>query len=59
YLAHQASLNKYEQGIVSAIDMQTTSNTLLLAKSQRLNAQLQYIIKTYLVEYYNGKSLIR
>ncbi|MEG1554659.1 MAG: TolC family protein [Rikenellaceae bacterium] len=58
-LAHQASLNKYEQGIVSAIDMQTTSNTLLLAKSQRLNAQLQYIIKTYLVEYYNGKSLIR
>lgn len=57
-LAHQASLNKYELGTLSAIDMQTTANTLLMAKSQRLNAQLQCILKTYLVEYYNGTPLI-
>lgn len=58
-LAHQASVNKYEQGILNAIDLQTTANTLLLAKSQRLNAQLQCILKTYLVEYYNGTPLIQ
>lgn len=58
-LAHQASVNKYEQGILNAIDMQTTANTLLMAKSQRLNAQLQCIIKTYLVAYYNGTPLIQ
>lgn len=58
-LSYRATLHKYEQGIVSPIDLQTTANQLLLAKSQQLNARLQYIIRTHLVEYYNGEPLIK
>lgn len=57
-LSHQASINKYTQGIISPIDLQITANQLLLAKSQQLNARLQYIIKAKLVSYYNGEPLI-
>ena len=45
--------------MVTAIDLQTASNNLLQARSDLLHARLQYIIKTRLVEYYNGEPLIR
>lgn len=58
-LAHDASLSKYKQGLISPIDLQTTANQLLMAKSQQLNSHLQFIIKSRLVEYYNGEPLIK
>lgn len=58
-LAYQAVSGKYERGMVSALDLQTAANNLLQARSERLRARLQYIIKSRLVEYYNGAPLIR
>lgn len=58
-LAYNAVAGKYERGMVSALDLQTAANNLLQARSERLRARLQYIIKTRLVEYYNGAPLIR
>ena len=45
--------------MISTFDLQTASNNLLQARSERLRARLQYIVKTRLVEYYNGRPLIR
>lgn len=58
-LAYNAVAGKYERGMVSALDLQTAANNLLQARSERLRARLQYIVKTRLVEYYNGAPLIR
>ncbi|MDD2293096.1 MAG: TolC family protein [Bacteroidales bacterium] len=58
-LAHKATLQKYDQGVSSPIDLQTSANQLLQAKAEMLNARLQYIIKSRMVDYYNGKPLIR
>lgn len=58
-LAYRAVAGRYERGMVSALDLQTAANNLLRARSERLRARLQYIIRTRLVEYYNGAPLIR
>lgn len=58
-LAYKAVAGKYERGMVSALDLQTAANNMLQARSERLRARLQYVIKTRLVEYYNGAPLIR
>lgn len=58
-LAYEAVKGKYERGMVSALDLQTAANNLLQARSDRLRARLQYILKSRMVEYYNGAPLIR
>lgn len=58
-LAHKASISKYEQGLVGPIDLQTTANQLLDAKSQKLNARLQYIIRQQFLGYYKGEPLVK
>lgn len=58
-LAYRAAEGKYERGMISSFDLQTASNNLLQARSERLRSRLQYIVKTRLVEYYNGRPLIR
>ena len=58
-LAYDGAERKFENGLISALDLQTAANTLLQAKSDRLHARLQYIIKTRMVDYYNGKPLVR
>ena len=58
-LAHKAISQKFEQGVVSALDLQTSANRLLEAQSRKLNAHLQYIIQCRLVQYYAGEPLIR
>lgn len=57
--SHKATMRKYEQGTISAFDLQTSANRLLEAQAQKLYAELQYLIKHRLIEYYNGKPLIR
>lgn len=49
---------KYEQGIISPIEYQTSSNNLLNAQAEKLNALLSYLIKRSVVEYYQGVSYI-
>ena len=58
-LAYDGAARKFEHGLISALDLQTAANTLLQAKSDKLRARLQYIIKTRMVDYYNGKPLVR
>lgn len=58
-MAYNAVAAKYERGMVSALDLQTAANNLLQARSERLRARLQYIVKSRLVAYYDGAPLIR
>ena len=58
-LAYDGAAKKFENGLISALDLQTAANTMLQAKSDKLRARLQYIIKTRMVDYYNGKPLIK
>ena len=58
-LAYDGAERKFENGLISALDLQTAANTLLQAKSDKLRARLQYIIKSRMVDYYNGMPLIR
>ncbi len=57
-LAYDGAERKFENGLISALDLQTAANTLLQAKSDKLRARLQYIIKTRMVDYYNGMPLV-
>ena len=58
-LAYDGAAKKFENGLISALDLQTAANTLLQAKSDKLRARLQYIIKTRMVDYYNGEPLVK
>ena len=58
-LAYDGAAKKFENGLISALDLQTAANTLLQAKSDKLRARLQYIIKTRMVDYYNGMPLVK
>ena len=58
-LAYDGAERKFENGLISALDLQTAANTLLQAKSDKLRARLQYIVKSRMVAYYNGKPLIQ
>ena len=56
-LAYQLTLRKYEEGLSSSIDVQTTSATLLQSKAQLLQCRLMWALKHKLVNYYKGISL--
>ena len=56
-LAYQLTLRKYEEGLSSGIDVQTTSATLLASKAQLLQCRLMWALKQKLVNYYKGISL--
>lgn len=58
-LAYDGTERKFENGLVSALDLHTAANTLLQAKSDKLRAHLQFIIKARMVDYYNGLPLIK
>ncbi len=53
-LAYQLTLRKYEEGLSSGIDVQTTSATLLQSKAQLLQCRLMWALKQKLVNYYKG-----
>ena len=58
-LAYDGISAKFEKGLVTAIDLQTASTTLLQAKSDCLRSKLQYVIEYKMVEYYNGEELVK
>ncbi len=53
-IAHKANVQKYNEGLISVLDLQTSSNQLLTAKAEKLNTALTYLIKTKVVNYYKG-----
>ena len=56
-MAYQLTLRKYEEGLSSSIDVQTTSATLLQSRAQLLQCQLMWALKQKLVTYYQGVPL--
>ena len=53
-LAYDGIAAKFENGLVTAIELQSAATTLLQAKSERLRSQLQYMIEKRMVDYYSG-----
>ena len=53
-LAYDGIAAKFENGLVTAIELQSAATTLLQAKSERLRSQLQYMIEKRVVDYYSG-----
>lgn len=57
-VAHDVNQRKYDEGLVSAIELHTSSNRLMQARAQELNTRLTFILKKRMVEYYLGQPLI-
>jgi len=51
-LAYSLNQLKYEQGLLSIIELYSSSNQLLQAKAEKISAQITYIVKKRLVDYY-------
>lgn len=56
--AYKVTLKKYEKGLLSALELQTSANNLSLSRANQVQVQLTYLIKCRLVEYYKGFPLI-
>ena len=52
--AYRLNSKKFEQGLISPIELQNATNNYLNAKTERLNSLLKYYIKRSIVLYYNG-----
>ncbi|MDE5611363.1 MAG: TolC family protein [Odoribacter sp.] len=56
-LSYQANRKKYEQGLVTILDVNTSDNNLRQAKLDLLKAKLTYGIKKRMVDFYKGTPL--
>ncbi|MDR2809170.1 MAG: TolC family protein [Tannerellaceae bacterium] len=57
-LAYQVTFRKYEEGLMSPLDLQTSSNTLIESKANLLQRKLMYLLKCKQVDYYKGEALV-
>lgn len=57
-IAYQLTLRKFEEGLMSSLDLQTNSNTLIESKALLLQKKLMYLLKCKQVDYYKGKGLV-
>ena len=57
HLAYQLTRRQYEEGLSTAIDLHTTSATLLQSKATLLQCRLMAMLKHELVRYYNGEQI--
>ena len=57
-IAARLTTRKYEEGLSSAIDVQTSAATLLESRARLLQCQLLLALKQKLVNYYKGYSLL-
>lgn len=58
-LAYQLTLRKFEEGLMSSLDLQTSANLLIESKVNLLQRSLLYLVKTRQVDYYKGGELVR
>lgn len=56
-LAYQAGRKKYEQGLITIIELNTTANNYLQAKYDLLRARLEYVQQKKMVDFYKGVPL--
>lgn len=57
-LAHSANQKKYDEGLISAIEFTTSSNRLLSAQIEEINAKYMFWLKYKLVRYYKGENFL-
>ena len=57
-IAYQVTLRKFEEGMMSPLDLQTSANILIESKATLLQKKLMYLLKSKQVDYYKGKELI-
>ena len=58
-LAYYMSSRKFEEGMRSTFDLHTAAQTLLESRIKQLQMQMLLVIKQRLVDYYQGKNLIK
>ena len=56
-LSHQLTRRQFEEGLSTAIDLQTTSTQLQKSRAMLLQCQLMAIVKKQLVRYYQGETI--
>lgn len=56
--AHEANQRKYDEGLISPLELHTSANRVVQAKADELNAELQYRLKARLVRFYKGESFV-
>lgn len=58
-LAYQLTFRKFEEGLMSSLDLQTSANLLIQSKVNLLQRRLLYLVKTRQVDYYKGGELVQ
>ncbi|MED9897592.1 MAG: TolC family protein [Prevotella sp.] len=58
-LVYYMSSRKFEEGMLSTFDLHTAAQTLLESRIKQLQMQMLLVIKQRLVDYYQGKNLIK
>lgn len=53
-IAYNVVKRKYEEGLMSPLDVQSSASTLLSSKADLLQKELLYLMKCKLVDYYKG-----
>ncbi|MDR1593289.1 MAG: TolC family protein [Prevotellaceae bacterium] len=54
--AHKVNVRKYEEGLINALELSTSSNRLLQSRIEALYTNLKYQLKCRLLQYYKGES---
>ena len=58
-LAYQVTKRKYEEGLMTSLDVQNNAATWLNSQANLLQSKLTYYLKCRLVEYYKGNDIIQ
>lgn len=56
-IAHQVNQRKYAEGLISALELNTSSNRLLNAQIEELYTNLKYQLRYKLLKYYKGQAM--
>ena len=57
-LAYRVTRRKYEEGLMTSLDVQNSAATLFESETLLLQSKLTYLLKCRLVDYYKGKTII-
>lgn len=58
-LAYHVTRRKYEEGLMTSLDVQNNAATLLESQTGLLQSKLTYLMKCRLIDYYKGQDIIR
>lgn len=58
-IAHTVNRRKFEEGMISALELQNSANQLAQAKAEQVGMHVQFLIRKKQVEYYQGIPFIK